>query len=362
MRQGCIIAALFGLVGVVYWPGLEGPFIGDDFPNFVGNPFVHIHALTLEQLLQAASSNRSGPFGRPIAAVTFALNYLGAGTFDQFSFKLTNVVIHLVNTLLVYFLARALVRASSATTATLGHTSLPGRENIPWVAIVVTAIWALHPLQLTNILYGVQRMNSLACLVTLTGVLVFMVGRKRLSEGRAGGWRYTIGGVVAGTVLGVFAKENAIVLPGLAFVIELTVFRGLAAGHTLRPKLLTFYSVVLFIPAVIGTVLIVFTFDILSHGYALREFDLMQRLLTQCRVLFWFVSQTFLPDAQQMSLFHDDFPVSQSLLEPMSTLWSVFGWCVVIALCVALRRRLPWLGFAVGWFLIGHSLEGSFLP
>jgi hypothetical protein len=93
-------AGVFG----VYAPGLKGPFVFDDYPNIVDNPLVAVDALDAANLRDAAFSLRNGPYPhRGLARLSFALNYYFAGgRFDAFAFKLTNVVIHVVNGLLVY--------------------------------------------------------------------------------------------------------------------------------------------------------------------------------------------------------------------------------------------------------------------
>ncbi len=93
-------------------PGLQGPFVFDDHPNIVANQLVAVDALDGESLRDAAFSLGNGSYpDRGLARLSFALNYYFAGErFDRFAFKLTNLVIHVLNGLLVYWLSVLLLR------------------------------------------------------------------------------------------------------------------------------------------------------------------------------------------------------------------------------------------------------------
>ena len=145
-RSWLYVLALLVLVLLVYAPGLHGPFLLDDFPNFVQHPLAAIERLDLESLRNAALSNDSGPSGRPLAALSFSLNYWFAGQrFEPFWFKLTNVVIHLLNTLLVLVLVRRLLPGLLPRAQAL-------HAHADTLALAVTAAWALQQLQLTSVL------------------------------------------------------------------------------------------------------------------------------------------------------------------------------------------------------------------
>ncbi|HVC38320.1 MAG TPA: pilus assembly protein PilF, partial [Gammaproteobacteria bacterium] len=91
-----------------YYPGLHGPFMFDDIPNIVGNQALHITSLSPSELLRAAFSSRSGILYRPISMLSFAFNLYFFGD-NSFSFKLTNIIIHLINALLILWLTRRLL-------------------------------------------------------------------------------------------------------------------------------------------------------------------------------------------------------------------------------------------------------------
>ena len=107
-----LLAAAFLLTIAVYWPGLYGTFLFDDYPNIVDNHGVQPQDASMPSLVRAALSSPSSEFRRPLASLSFAANYLATGL-DPYWMKLTNLVIHLLNGLLVFLLAQKLIRVET---------------------------------------------------------------------------------------------------------------------------------------------------------------------------------------------------------------------------------------------------------
>src|SRR5690606_7723514 len=101
--------------------------------------------------------------GRPLSMLSFGLNYYFSGL-DPYFFKATNLALHLLNTLVLYFLTRELLGFQKG-----GREPLVPRH---YLALLVTAAWALHPLQASTVLYAVQRMTQLAALFTFLAILL----------------------------------------------------------------------------------------------------------------------------------------------------------------------------------------------
>ena len=167
-----LLAVLAVAVLGIYSPGLEGPFVLDDHPNIVDNRLIAV-----DQLRDAAFSLGNRPYPhRGLARLSFALNYYFAGgEFDRFAFKATNVAIHVLNGLLVYWLSVLLLRRYAGgvrpASADAGWSAMQS-----YLPLVVAALWLLHPIQLTSVLYVVQRMTSMAAFFVLLGLVVFVSG------------------------------------------------------------------------------------------------------------------------------------------------------------------------------------------
>lgn len=348
-----ILAAAI-IVTAAYLPGLNGPFVFDDHVHLVSNSAVAPEVLNFSTLRRAAQANETDPLRRPLASISFALNYyLAGGTANTLPFKMANLLIHLINTGLVYWLTLLLFKQLAAR---------PGFHRTrlhDWLPALVATTWALHPLQLTSVLYVVQRMNSLAALFVLLGLITFMYGRLRVQQSRRGGYTVMGLGLFGGLVLGMMCKENALLLPLFALVIECVFFRRKVENTYHRVGLKWFYSATVFILCVFSLVWLLNHPNLILGSYAFREFSLSERLLTETRILWFYASLLPLPSPQRLSLFHDDIPLSTGLLTPWTTLPSMLGLLSVIVIAIAYHKKHPLLSFSILWFLTGHLLEST---
>jgi hypothetical protein len=351
--QYLAIAVVLGIVvSLAYLPGLAGPFVLDDLPNIVENPALKLRSLDAVGLHAAMSSGFSGPLGRPLAMASFALNtVLAGGDLDPFWFKVTNVAIHCINGILAFTLFRLLQRQIFAPT---------GAHDLA-VPVVAAAIWALHPIQLTSVLYVVQRMNSLSALFVLAGLIIFVKGRQRLAESTAPALALMTLGLAAGLILGGLAKENAVLIVLYAWVIEFALFTRNELTPSARRMLRAFYLTTAALPVIVAISASVVDPAVVHGAYEGRDFTPFQRLLTQTRVLWFYVGLIGIPRLDAFGLHHDDIVASTSILQPWLTTVAVAGIAVALACALALRRRAPLLSFAVLWFLAGHSLESGII-
>lgn len=347
---------LSGLL-LAYGPVLDGPLFFDDEPNLVDNTLAHVDGGSFDAWRLAVVSNDSGPLHRPVAMFTFALNYGVAGEFSSFGLKAVNLLLHLACGVLLYLLALAVLRAP-AVSATAAWT--PQQRRL--VALGAAAVWLLHPLHVSTVLYAVQRMAQLSACFTLAGLLVFLRYRLRWARRGAG-----TGEVLAAALwllvlgaLAVLSKENGALLPWLVLVLEVTLFQGMWAGRRVR-ALAGLAWLALVLPALLIALAVAFAPEVLPVNYAAREFTLHERLLSQARALWLYLGWLALPDITQMGFFHDDIPLSRAFWSPLTTGVSVLAWCLVATFSLTAFRKLPLLAFAVLFYLVGHAMESSVL-
>ena len=353
----CVLALALGLL--VYLPGLPGDFIFDDLPNLVNNDALRLHGFGWNDLMDAAFSSPTGALLRPISMLSFALDIHFFGV-SPFWIKLNNILIHLGCGALLWFVAREVLRAFNRNVGRDGGDSFSPAEAA-WLSLVATLLWVIHPLNLTPVLYAVQRETALAGLFTAAALYAYLAGRRREQEQGQGGWLIWVVTPLL-VVLGVLCKESAALLPVYLLVLESTVlrFRGREGAVSRRVQL--FLGGFLGLPALATAALLLFHPYPLLGGYSTRDFTLYQRLLSEARILLDYLRWTFVPDIRQLALFHDDIAASQGLFHPLSTLFSVILVAGLLSLGVAVRRRLPLLSLAILWFFGGHLLESSFLP
>ena len=345
---GLLVVGLL-ITFLVYLPGLGGAFFFDDHPNITLNSSVKLSDLGWESLLVAWSGGTSGQFGRPVSQISFALNHYFSA-FSPWAFKLTNLVIHCANGVLVYLLCYQLLGSL--------RQQLKSRYLGVYAALLAS-VWLLHPIQLTSVLYVVQRMTSLSALFLLAALFLHIVSRRGgFSAGRA-----TLLMAIAWGVcwpLSVLSKESGVLFPCFVAAYELIVRRSE------QGKLDAFGRVmlVLSLTAVAGIVSYLaspFGQSIFS-GYEIRSFTMCERLLTESRVIWAYLGWIAFPNFDAFALFHDDFVVSTSLVDPLSTLPAVLGLLLLLVLAIFSWRRFPLVAFGIAWFLIGHALESSFIP
>src|SRR6185312_17338177 len=106
-----LLGAAVIVTAIVYWPGVNGGWVFDDYPNIVDNAAIHItrgHG-TLVSWVNAALSSPASFLHRPLASITFAMNWM-AGNGNPWPFKVTNIAIHLINGVLLFCMLRVLLR------------------------------------------------------------------------------------------------------------------------------------------------------------------------------------------------------------------------------------------------------------
>ncbi|MFC4528476.1 hypothetical protein ISN76_15735 [Dyella halodurans] len=354
MQLTLVVLGLLILVTLAFWPALNGGFIFDDYPIFAENSTVHVTGWHWQEWHRVWAWSRSN-IERPIAMLSYALNYALGGSTR--SFKATNLALHLFNALLLMQLARRLLFAGWVQVN--GVDARRHRWIISCWAIVLATLWAIHPLQVSTVMYTVQRMELLGFAFVLLALLAYWRARQRQMEGqRAWPW---LGLCCALTVIGYYAKETAVLVPGYALLLELTLLHFAAHKSASRRAWKITYLAGCSIAALI------FTFYLLPHyatdsAYAARDYNAWQRELTQLRVLPLYLGWILLPLPNLLHFYYDNYPISRDLLHPITTL---FGGLLLLGLAVfavALRKRRPLLALGIGWFFVAQTLTSAPIP
>lgn len=331
------------LLAALYAPGLQGGFFFDDEPSILYAEGVRLDRLDASSLREAFASGRSGPSGRPVAQLSFALNYHFSG-FDPFVFKATNLAIHAACGVLVFLLSLRLYSAARVPKA----MALAG---------VVAVTWLLHPLQLTPVLHVVQRMTSLSALFLLSGLLLHVIARERGGRGGAALLVFAWGVLWP---LSYFSKESGALFPFFVLAWELILRRtehgrldGFARVFAVLAGL-TLLGAAVYLALPSGRWL--------WAGYAVRDFSPIERMLTEGRVLWFYLGLIALPRLEALGLYHDDIALSTGLLAPWTTLPAWAGLAGLAWLAWWLRSQSPLASLGIAWFFVGHALESTLLP
>lgn len=337
------VAALI-LIPLIYWQGLGGLFLLDD----VANLQLLANTINEEGFWAGVMGGNSGPTGRPVSLWTLALQQ-SSWPDDPASFKLVNVFIHLINSVLMALIVYWL----------LPHLFSNINQYRFTMAILLSAFWALLPIQISTVLYVVQRMVLLSSLFMLLAILFYIWARAELCL-----QKFTRAGIIfclgvgISSLLAILSKESGLLVFAFLLTIEILV----QPKQPIPNARIRFWLIV-----VLAVPLILFVAYIINkelyHHYEGRTFNLTERVLTQPRVLLDYVHQIILPVQSELGLYHDDYLKSKSWLNPISTLWAIVIWIAFSVLAIwGKNANKPWLFFAFFWFMSGHLMESTLLP
>lgn len=343
-----VLAALVAVgAGSLFCLGLGGGFVLDDAQTIVTNTLVHVTTLDRASLLEAAGSFQAGGGTRPLPMLTFALDYWREGGLHAAAFKATNILIHVLTTFLVALLVRRLLLLA-------GWSS----QRAAVCALVLALLWAVHPLQVSSVLYVVQRMQTMATLFVVLTLWAYLGLRRAEIEDRPG-WRHAMLGLFF-WLLALASKEDAILVPLYALVLELTVL-GFRVARPERERGLRRSWLA---ASLLGVGILVFW--VIPHlwswePYPGRDFNSLDRLLTQGRVLVMYLGQILVPLPALMPFNYDHLEISRGLLSPVTTVLSLLLLMAIFAWAWLWRKSRPVFSCGVLLFFAGHAVSSSVL-
>ena len=251
-----LLLAILALTIITILPGLPGPLVFDDTQSLA--PLL---SGKTKDYVSIIFGDYSGPLGRSVSMASFVINHWISGKIIPYELKLTNLIIHLSNGVLLYILTIILLKRFYP------------KHHI-FLALAVTALWLLNPVNISTSLYIVQRMALLSCFFVLLGCLVYTLTRTNALRPKPLGY----GIVLTCWILATLSKENGILLPVFIFLIEVCCF------DFLLPKIKNSRSLKYTIPILMLT-LGLGVFAAVKHAgllnYSNREFTLSERLITQ---------------------------------------------------------------------------------
>jgi Flp pilus assembly protein TadD len=342
---------LIVLVGAVAYSNTFGsPFAFDDFYNI----------LKIEQIRDLSNflSLQDIPLYprlRLLGYFTLALNYWAHG-FDVTGYHVVNLMIHIAAAFSVYFLVHLTFR-----TPVLKGSGISQYSNA--IALFSALIFVSHPLQTQAVTYIVQRFASLATLLYLSALVLYIKARL-LSPGLRS--RAYLAASVVVTLLAMMTKEIAFTIPLTIAMYELFFLRGTPRA---RRSLAAMLPLLLFIPAQF----LITAFGAGEGGLTILDsgtsyivgISRTTYMITQLRVLVTYIRLVFLPFGQNLDY---DYPVYDSLLAPPVLLSAAFLMAICalgVWLFIRSRRGEPALriiSFGIAWFFVTLSVESSVFP
>jgi len=388
-------------VFIIYSNIYQSPFIFDDRPGIQENLDIRNvgNYLSFDRLLKP----------RDIVNLTFALNYR-FGKLNVFGYHLVNVLIHVINGFLVYFLALTIFKQLLNPSAQrFGHSNSPkskvqcsqpavsqstidNRQSSIYLMSLVTAlIFTAHPIQTQAVTYTVQRCASMATMFYLAAVFFYLKariiqqwavvsgrreehggqrseGRGQKSEGRgAFGFRLSayFGLSIVCGMLAFLSKQNTASLPGVILVSEYLLIDRTWEGW--KRKIPWFVAAFTLWAVFVFYVAGFFTGGLEGRGLLEDVSDFMQEtenvsrwsyLCTQFNVLAIYIRLLFLPIGQNLDYV---YPFSPGFFYGYTVLAFLFL-VAIVGIGVWNVKRRPVIAFGIFWFFITLSVESSIIP
>lgn len=338
--------------GLIAWTAaLAGQFVYDDIHSVQANPAIRSLANVPSFFYDVeAFSSTKGHMYRPVLLTTYAVNH-ALGGLEPAVFKATNVLLHLLCSVLLLSVLRRLVVGSGA-------------------AVLAACLFAAHPLasEAVNLVSGRSE------LLLVLGLLLGVRGHQAWLEGRSWGMPIT----VLAAIVACGSKETGVVLPVLLLVIEWlhrspavptgTWLRGAALRVLPAVAVTVVYLLVrreLLGAATVHLAQLAGTGDVMSgHGR-----DVITQWATMCTLLPRTLLQAVVPLGLSLEppvTFHRSFLDAQVIAGAVALLAvTVLGLragrqrpAVVFGTCLAWGSSLPWILLPLNVILSEHRLYG----
>jgi tetratricopeptide (TPR) repeat protein len=355
-RTSLIFASILALmIFSAYSNTFDARPVLDDFHSFIEEPLVRMDDLNTNTLWGLKESK----FGRArwIPMATLSIDLWAGKGHELFNLHLTNLVIHLSCFLSLLFLVKLLCKASAGT---YSHDHERGAGL--FVPLWVAGLWALHPVQTNAVTYIVQRMASLVALFTILSVAFYVLGRLTSKNSVLSKWKSLLcyAFSLLAMVMAFYSKENSAMIPPVLLFTEYWFFSpDLCRSAFLYIRKHWITSTILFS---ISFIIAGYLFNqYILNAYGGRHFSLIERLMTESRIVFWYLSMVLWPTAGRLSLEHD-VVLSRSLIDPPSTILALLGLCIMVVFIFAYRKKYPLVTYGMLWFLLNLVIESSFIP
>ncbi len=342
-RYTFVFIALFVFLLIIYGNSFHGEWHLDDTGNILENTNVHLKNLSWPEIKRTFYlQNR---ISRPVSLFSFALNYYFGGL-NVFGYHLVNLAIHYISAIFLFLFIYNTLRLSIL------------RErygaNAYSIALLSTFLWAVSPIQVLAVSYIVQRMASMAGMFYIMAMYFYLKGRT--SDDLWKGMAFFVLCALS-ALLSIGCKQNAAMLPVSLFFYDLFLVQGVTR-ESIRKNLK-----IVVVPLLILLALGAFYTDMSSilTGYSNRPFTLVERLLTEPRVIVFYVSLLLYPIHSRFALIHD-IDISRTLFDPWTTLPAILLIVFINVYAIFAARKRPLISFCIIFFFLNHLIEGSIIP
>ena len=281
--------------------------------------------------------------GRIVSIGTFVAEaQVNSGELEPTVSKAVNLGIHLLCAAGLFILLAQLTRTTSM------------RRSAYLIALLAVALWILSPTNMGTAFYAVQRIAQMSSLFMIAGLIIFTALRSHRHGRTMTG--VLIAAYAACLFLAIASKENGVNL--ILFTLAIEFFFFGFRNRFVSPRRLC-HGLLLGLVAM-GIVVLALKPGYLD--YSVRPFTLVERVLSQLRIIPMYVADLLLPSEHATGLLKDVQP-SKGLFTPVTTF---LGLLAAVAYCAAIYGlyRAGWhiVAFGLTFFALGHGIESSIIP
>ncbi|KUG22055.1 tpr repeat [hydrocarbon metagenome] len=337
-----VLISLFIVLISIYSNSFYGDWHFDDYANIVDNPYIQIKSLSWPEIKHCIYGLEQERPSRPLSYLSFALNYYFHGK-DVFGYHVVNFAIHYLTSVFLFlfiFNTLKLPRLKSQY------------ESIAYpIAILATFFWAVHPVWVTSVTYVVQRMASMAGLFYIASMYFYLKARTNSKT------KYSLTLFAFSLLFGlasVLTKENAAMLPVSILLFDLFLIAGITKQNVIK------YAKIALLPVIVVLIagFIYVDFSNIINEYKIRDFTMFERVMTQPRVILFYLSLLLYPISSRLTFLYD-IEVSRSLFQPWTTMPSIFLILSIVIFALYIARKRPLISFCIIFYFLNHLIEGS---
>ncbi len=350
-RNAFAFLSLFIITLAIYSNSLDCSWHFDDNQNILERKAIQITQLSWSEIKKTffmQDGQRQGELYRPVPNFSFAINYFFGKT-NVFGYHLTNISIHILTSFFLFLFIYHILNLPAVKPRYGADSYL--------IALLAAVFWVINPVQTQAVTYIVQRMASMAAMFYIMAMYFYVKGRV-YPQRKMKAFYYSM--CFISGLLAVGSKENAAMLPISILLLDFFMIQGVSKENLRK-----------YIWILLGLITIPLFFALLLKGPSLfslegllepyeniRPFTLVQRLLTEPRIILFYLSLLFYPMPHRLSITHD-ISISHSLIDPFTTVLAIGMILGILAASFFYARRRPLLAYCIIFFFLNHVIEGS---
>ena len=332
------------LAWLVFLNTLGNSFVSDDLDFIVDHMYTRnpwdITGIFTSTIRENYEVFRKENLYRPITIWSFALNY-AAGGLSPVGYHLVKVLLHGLNTALVYLLARVLFRTQK-------------------IALVAGLLFALHPIHTEAVAWVSGRAELLAAFFLLSAWLLYLRSFATLTVTR---WSFILS--LIGFAMAVLSKENALLLPVLLMLSDLMLRPEVGPRYLRHNYIRILKKGFLRYGPYIAVIVLYFAarFVLLDRSFLydydaipfienpLASLPFLTRALTAVKVVAYYMLLLFWPVTLSHTYSYNAIPLAASLIEPqvVISILAIIGAFILGAITFVKCRQI---GFCIIYFFV----------